>query len=211
MSWTVAVDQAQLNAAQDLLKYIGGGYERAVMRAANYAADRTRTATSKKLKALLTADPERIDKSLKRDRATLSSPTAVLNIMGKTIPLFRFDVSFMYPTISGGVTAKVYKSGGQPLELKHAFIAKMQSGHVGVFHREGSPRRMNKGNYEGQVKQPIIEHFGPHAARAFEKTPGVEGELMTLGADRFVSELDRQVGLLFKQEYGVDPPDDWAD
>lgn len=199
MSWTVAMDQAQLNAAQDLLKYISGGYERAVMRAANYAADRTRTATSKKLKALLTADPERIDKSLARKRATLSNPAAILAITGNSIPLFRFDVSFMYPTVSGGVTAKVYKSGGETLALKHAFIAKFKSGHVGVFTRKGKERF------------PIEEHFGPHAARAFEKTPGVEGELMTLGADRFTSELDRQVGLLFKQEYGVDPPDDWAD
>jgi len=197
MSWTVAIDQGQLTSAQNALKYIGGGYNRAVMRAANYAADRTRTATSKKLKALLTADPERIDKSLARQRANLANPVAVLNITGNSIPLFRFDVSFMYPTGSGGVTAKIYKSGA-PLPLKHAFVAKFKSGHVGVFTRKGKPR------------VPVEEHFGPHAARAFEKTPGVENELMTLGADRFTSELDRQVGLLFKQEYGVDPPDDWA-
>lgn len=198
MSWTVAVDKQQLASAQDALKYISGGYNRAVMRAANYAADRTRTATAKKLKALITADPERINDSLSRGKANLANPTAVLYITGKPINLFRFDVSFMYPTVTGGVTANVYKGGEPPLKLKHAFVAKMKSGHVGIFHRTTAKRT------------PLDEHFGPHAARVFERTPGVEGELMALGADRFTSELDRQVGLLFKQEYGVDPPDDWA-
>lgn len=208
MSFTVTLDPAQLSAAQDALAYIRNGYPRAVMRAGNYAAARTKTATYKKLTALITADPDRIKDSLTTQRATMNNLVAVLNIAGKAIPLFRFDVSFMYPTVSGGVTAKIFKAGGAPLKLEHAFIAKMQSGRVGVFSRQGPKRAMTRGNYVGQMKQPIVEHFGPHATRVFEQTPGVEKELMGFGAERYLAELDRQVKLMFKQEYGVEPPED---
>lgn len=197
MSFSVTLDPAQLAATQDALAYIRNGYPRAVMRAGNYAAARTKTATNKKLVGLITADPDRIKKSLNTRKATLSNPVAILDIDGKSIPLFRFDVSFMYPTVSGGVTAKIYKTGAAPLILKHAFVAKMKSGHVGVFHRTSKSRR------------PIKEHFGPHATRVFEQTPGVDRELMAFGAEQYLNELNRQTGLLFKQEYGVDPPEEF--
>ena len=196
MSFSITLDPAQLSAAQDALAYIRNGYPRAVMRAGNYAAARTKTATYKKLTSLITADPDRIKDSLTTQRATLSNLVAVLNIAGKAIPLFRFDVSFMYPTVSGGVTAKIFKTGAAPLVLKHAFVAKMKSGRVGVFTRDT------------QKRLPITESFGPHATRVFEQTPGVDKELMDFGAERYLAELDRQVKLLFEQEYGVEPPED---
>ena len=213
MSWTVTVDQAQLNDVQSLLQYVERGYERAVMRAANYASARTGTAISKRLKQLITADPWYIDRSLRRERAVLADPKARLfvNANGQSIPLFRFDVSFMYPTVKGGVTANIFKAGGTPLKLRHAFIAKMQSGHVGVFQREGEKVKMGRGNYAGEYKQPIVELFGPHPARIWEQTPGFESALMTFAGERFSQELMRQAELLYTQEYGVDPPDDWAD
>jgi hypothetical protein len=196
VSFTVTLDPSQLSAARDALQYVGNGYQRATMRAANYAAARTKTATGKKLIALLTADAQRIKDSLMVKRATLANNTSVLDITGKAIPLFRFDVAFMYPTVKGGVTAKMFKTGIAPTHLKHAFVAKMKSGHVGVFSRETDARF------------PLREHFGPNAARAFEKTPGVENELVGFGGEQYLKELDRQVTLLFKKEYGIDPPED---
>ena len=213
MSWAVAMNQDQLNDVRSLLQYVERGYERAVMRAANYAADRTKTAVSKRLKQLITADPWYIDRSLKKQRAVLADPKARLHVNagGQSIPLFRFDVSFMYPTVTGGVTANIFKAGGAPLKLKHSFIAKMQSGHVGVFQRKGAKVKMGRGNYAGQYKQPIVELFGPHPARIWEQTPGFEEALMAFAGERFSQELMRQAELLYTQEYGVDPPNDWAD
>lgn len=216
MSFTVYVDQDQLDAARKSLAYIANGYERATMRAANYAAARTKTATVKKLISLITADPNRIRDSVAVRRATLYKPNAVLDIYGKAIYLFRFDVTFMYPTVKDGVTANIFKSGGGALHLKHAFVTKVQSGsdanpgpnHWGVFSRKGPKRRATRGNYVGQMRQPLVQHFGPTSAKVIEKTPGVQQELMELGADRYTAELDRQVDLLFRQEYGVDPPED---
>jgi hypothetical protein len=197
MSFTIALDQAQLDSLQSSLNFMGNGFPRAQMRSANYAADRTKTATYRRLIALITADTNRVKDSLTVTRATLATGTSVLNITGKAIPLFRFDVSFMYPTVTGGVTAKIFKLGAAPTVLKHAFVAKMKSGHVGVFSREGKNR------------YPLQEHFGPNASRVFERTPGVESDLMTLGAEKYLDELNRQIGLLFTKEFGIDPPEEF--
>ena len=112
---------------------------------------------------------------------------AAEDIAGQPIPLFRFDVAFLYPTVRGGVTARIYQSGGGRLHLKHAFVAKLRSGHYGVFSRTGKPRL------------PISEHHGPNAATAFERTPGAEAEIIAESADKLLSEFDRQVDLLLRQ------------
>lgn len=211
-AWTVEANPAQIADVQALLANVEKGYNRAVQRAANYASDRTKTEIVRKLKALLTADPDTIQNSLRKTRALLASPTAklTLNPTGGSVRLFLYDWTAQVPTTKGGVSVQIFKAG-PPLLLKHAFIAKMQSGHRGVFMREGPKRKMGRGNYADEYKQPIVEKFGPHMARIFEQTPGIEQALLEFGAEKFAGELMRQAELLYKQEYGVDPPDDWAD
>lgn len=212
MSWTVEIDQDQLVSVQKLLSNIQYGYNRAVQRAANYASDRTKTEIVRKLRALLTVDPDTIQNSMRKTKAVLADTRArlTLNPSGLPVRLFLYDWTAQIPTTYGGVTVHIFKTGA-PLVLKHAFIARMQSGHVGVFQREGPKRWMRRGNYAGEYKQPIVEKFGPHIARIFEQTPGMEQALLEFGAEKFAGELMRQAELLYKQEYGVDPPEDWAD
>lgn len=195
MTLTVQIPPGQIASAKELLSGIKDGYPRAMTRALNYGASQAKSLTAKQLKALITADPERIDKSLSVSKANYSKLTAVFNIAGRAIPLFRFDVAFMYPTISGGVTANIFKSGGARLALKHAFVAKFKSGHVGVYSRIGKNRF------------PIKEHFGPNAAQAFEKTPGVEAEIIDQSAMKFEKEFLRQVDFILAQSQGNDPPE----
>lgn len=211
-AWTIEANPAQLADVQALLANVEKGYNRAVQRAANYASDRTKTEIVRKLKALLTVDPDTIQNSLRKTRALLVDPKArlTLNPGGYSVRLFLYDWTAQVPTIKDGVTVQIFKAG-PPLVLKHAFIAKMQSGHRGVFMREGPKRKMGRGNYAGEYKQPIVEKFGPHMARIFEQTPGIEQALLEFGAEKFAGELMRQAELLYKQEYGVDPPEDWAD
>jgi hypothetical protein len=206
---TVAIDQAQLDDLKDRLAFIKHGYERAVVRAMNYAANQAKSATQKKVADLLTADPDRIKESMTVRKATFTQLSAVLNIRGQPIPLFRFDVTFMYPTVTGGVTAQPFR-GGKSLPLKHAFVAKVPSGssaapgpnHWGVFSRQGEKRRMTRGRYAGQVRQPIVEHFGPHVATVFAQTPGLEAEIMQLAAEKFAHEVVRQAEFLIQKELG---------
>jgi hypothetical protein len=213
MSFTVSLDQQQLTAVQDTLGFIKNGTNRATMRAANVGAARAKAEAGRQLKALLTAPAKRITDSLRvSKRATLSDTSAVFTDEGKAIKLvyFNHDGS-MFRSDSGGIIADIFKMGGNPLQLKHGFLAKMQSGHIGIFTRKGPKRRMMRGNYVGEIKQPIVEHFGPNAATALEKTPGKIQYLMDYAMGKFIFELDRQVVLLFQKEYGIDPPEDWND
>jgi hypothetical protein len=38
-----------------------------------------------------------------------------------------------------------------------SFLARLWTGHLGIYRREGDKRAMTKGNYIGKVKQPITE------------------------------------------------------
>lgn len=189
MKLTVEMDQAQLDELKDRLAFINGGWERAVVRAMNTAASQARTRTAERARALLTADRQRIEDSLLVKKATYGARAARLHIYDQPIPLFRFDVSFMYPTVEGGVTARTFQ-GEAPLTLKHAFVAKMATGHVGVFSRRGKERL------------PIQEHYGPTVATVFEKTPGLEAEIMQLAAEKFAQEAARQAAYLIQKELG---------
>ena len=189
MKLTVAMDQAQIDDLKERLAFIKGGWERAVVRAMNTAASQARTRTAQRAKAVLTADPERIEQSLLTKKATYGARAATLRIFDQPIPLFRFDVTFMFPTVEGGVTAKTIQ-GDSPLTLKHAFVARMSNGHVGVFSRRGKERL------------PIQEHYGPSVATVFEKTPGLEAEILQLAAEKFAQEAARQAEYLIQKELG---------
>ena len=189
MKLSVEMDQAQLDDLRERLAFIKGGWERTVVRAMNYGASQARSKTAERSRSMLTADRERIEASLLIKKATYGARSARLHIYDLPIPLFRFDVSFMYPTVEGGVTAKTLQ-GGSPLALKHAFVAKMSSGHVGVFSRKGKERL------------PIQEHFGPSVATVFEKTPGLEAEILQWAAERFAYEAARQAEYLIQKAQG---------
>ena len=209
MRLTVDLDRAELEDLRERLAFIQGGWERAMVRAMNTAASQARTRMVVRSRAILTADPERVDASLLVKKATYGDRSAKLHISGLPIPLFRFDVNFMCPTIEGGVTAKTLQ-GGSPLVLKHAFVTKVLSGsddkpgpnHWGVFSRRGEKRRMTRGRYTGEMRQPIVEHFGPNIATVFERTPGLEAEIMQLAADKFADEAARQADFLIQKSLG---------
>lgn len=208
MTLTVQIPPGQIDRAKELLNGINNGYTRAVVRAANYASDRTKTEITRKLKALLTVDPDTIKYSLRQTRAVTVDPSARLTInpSGGSVRLFLYDWSAQIPTTQGGVTVKIFKTGA-PLILKHAFIARMQSGHTGVFMRQGPKRKMGRGAYAGKMRQPIVEKFGPHLSKIFEDTPGLEAEILVFGLEKFNQEFLRQVDFLLAQSQGNDPPD----
>ena len=68
------------------------------------------------------------------------------------IPLYRFNVSPTLPVQRATVSAAVLNESGRT-PFAHAFIAKMKSGHTGMFERDGTSRL------------PITEFMGPSAAQ----------------------------------------------
>jgi hypothetical protein len=89
-----------------------------------------------------------------------SEHTIALEVTGARIPLVKW-VRNPQPGVRrrGGVTAKLPSGAGR---YPNAFVAQMQSGHVGVFARAGKSRL------------PIRELFGPSIVGVFAKhTPEI--------------------------------------
>lgn len=126
----------------------------ALMRAINRTASNARTAMTRVI-----AGDLGIKASIVRDRVKVSEAKrnhlgATLYASPKRIPLIQFKAKGPRPSRGRGrgVTAKI-GAGRYP----HAFIARMTSGHEGVFQRRGK-RRL-----------PITELHGPSIAVAFDK------------------------------------------
>jgi hypothetical protein len=104
------------------------------------------------------------------------SAAGFLDIKGKPYPLARYPFRPKQPPSQKGVpvasrkpaTVQVLKRGHRKV-VEHGFVAKMQSGHVGVFIRDGEPRKMSRGRYQDEVKQPIRELHGPAPAPYFRR------------------------------------------
>lgn len=97
-----------------------------------------------------------------------------LSVSGRRIPLIQFSAkgangaNATNPVPSAGrgrgVSARV---GAGRQQYRGAFIARMNSGHVGVFKRVGSSARKSRGAWSKNL--PIIELHGPSLPHVFAK------------------------------------------
>lgn len=94
-----------------------------------------------------------------------------------------------------GVSYRV--RANQPLQrLRHAFVARMASGHVGVFVREGQPRTMQSGSYKGKRRQPIREVYTLSAGSAFaQELPTLAPRALAILERNYLRDLDFRLNL----------------
>lgn len=93
---------------------------------------------------------------------------ARLHARGAAIPLIKFGARGPEPSggRGSGVTARL--QGGR-VRFRHAFIARMKSGHRGVFQRatKKAMARMSRGAWTKNL--PIFQRTGPSIALVFHK------------------------------------------
>ena len=100
----------------------------------------------------------------------------------KPIPLIAFGAR----QVGSGVSVEVTK--GKRSIVRGAFIATMQSGHRGVFMRQGNKQVMRKGRYKGKLRQPIKERFSATISSALGKAAP---EVLNRGASVFKTTFER--------------------
>lgn len=117
---------------------------------------------------------------------------------GASIPLVRFNVTPKTPEMGKGpVTVSVKKQRG-PVKLDNAFIARMPTGHAGVFERKGTwimSTRKNKGETSNTMhNEKIKELLGPSVpsmAGSTDVMEKVEARVNEVINKRIVHELER--------------------
>lgn len=90
----------------------------------------------------------------------------------------------------GGATWQFRRDGGREAYDPGAFIAAGLSGNRQVFIRSGAPRRMTRGRYIGQVRQPISAQYEGSVA-VFLRDEARRGRLVDFAQQTLAAELDR--------------------
>lgn len=203
---TVAGQDA-LERAEKLLAGFPGGLEKAVRSAMARSASHLRTSSSKAarqrydIKAANIRDAE----NAKISYSYQSGIQTHIVFAGRRIPLYRFggaspstptrDTSGRGPVMSGAdrwhfwfpsVPARghVLKSTS-PTLFRHAFVARMKSGHVGIYERTGG--------MTSNDKDEIEELFGPSVPQMLgqeEVAEKLAEEAMDKFEDRLVQEVN---------------------
>lgn len=120
------------------LRGIGDQAPAAVARALNRSLTTVRAEASKEIRSVLNLPASRTKDAISVHRASPATHVAAIRIAGRQIPLSQFTGTRQ---TKKGVSVKVKKTGSREV-IPGTFLARMASGHVGVFwRRKGSTHR----------------------------------------------------------------------
>lgn len=120
---------------------------------------------------------------------------ARISVSGAQIPLSKFHASGPLPSRGRGtVSARI---GGSRKRYEGAFLARMRSGHIGVFRRKGASSRKSRGAWSPNL--PIVELKGPSLPHVFAKYAPVG---IARGQEQLVKNLEHEVGFALAQVTG---------
>jgi len=143
----MAVASFKMSGIKELMKAVQGiqkGKRKVITRALNKTARGAKTDAVKLIRQHLMIKAKPVRENVRISKATWSKPTAYLFARGKRgVPLLG-----NYPVRPGrlgarkpkqGVSVQIKRFGGRKV-IKGSFLAKMKSGHVGVFLRDSADR-----------------------------------------------------------------------
>jgi hypothetical protein len=150
----IEITNEQMERVNLILNGVPNGAKKAFYNAINRGLQTVRTQSGKsvnKTYRILQKD-FKSETNITEKKASQSSLIGEIAFAGTRIPLIKFQVSPKEPQKQTVSVAVLRETGGE--RLKHAFVAKMQSGHVGVFERATPNTR----------RLPIEELYGPSPA-----------------------------------------------
>ena len=149
----VGITSEQIERVESILNGVQRGPEKVFFNVINRALDTVRTASGRQIREVYAIKQKdlRAESNIKLKKASQTDLAGEIAFAGCKIPLYRFNVTPKQPAQGVRVKAAVLKSSAQT-EFEHAFIARMQSRHVGMFERATAKHL------------PIDEFTGPSAA-----------------------------------------------
>lgn len=179
-----AISRGQISIARRIYK--------GSIRGLNKAAAKSRTDTNKIIRRTLNLKADYVKSKIKLIPARQGAETAYIRTIKASVPLIKFNSVKPKPQ---GVLVRMRKDKRAKL-FRHAFIAKMPNGHVGVFRRvfksrKDSPKKTKNG-------LPIRELVGPTIYGAFaEKVPEI-----IASADKYIANtIGREIDYELKRRF----------
>ncbi|MCM1275463.1 MAG: phage tail protein [Lachnospiraceae bacterium] len=188
-----------VSRAEKLLAGISGGVEKAVRSALPRAASSLRSEAVKEIRKKydISAENIRARHSVSVKYTYGANNSATVRFSGKKIPLHRYNgtspvnpeydssktviaiINGINKPVHPGVTASAHQlKGTSPKKIPGAFVAKMKSGHIGIFERTGGVTssgsdeiRELKGSSVPQMlgSEEVAAALGKHASDVFEQ------------------------------------------
>lgn len=202
------VQASDFDRTKQLLAHIPGAAEKAMARAINKAISTANTEAIKRVKGRYTISDSELRRGIKIIKATNNHLTATLIATSSLHRIAKFKVG-------KGPNVEVIK--GNNKKFPYSFLAKMKSGHVGLFAREekyvvpgsqssyasklkskNASRGQNRGE-KGSVirRQKIVEVSSVSTAEMVGYYEIIE-ETMKIAEEKLAAELDRQVALFLQ-------------
>lgn len=170
----IELDSSQMERAARMLAHIPEGAPKAVSRALNRASVTAKNEMARKAREKYYVKQRDLTTTIKINKAAPDSLTAEVKSEGKAIALSKFKInpSRPQPGRRAPIAARVKRGGGGA--IGSGFVARMRSGHIGVFTRAGRRRLPIKERYGPSVPQmlgneEVMEHAGNKASEMFEK------------------------------------------
>lgn len=195
---SVAVSPAQLADLRQTLAGVTNGVPRVLVGAINKTLLTGRSRIVKRIGQEIELKQKVIRESVGIRRAKGGeSPQGAITFSRKPIPLAKFSPQPSQPGKGRGrvgVTVKVRK--GKRETLRGTFVARMKSGHLGVFERKGRGAARAK-------RGPIIERYGPTVIGVFQGAPGVAAEEIAALAPVLQKNIASQVDRLLARRKAI--------
>lgn len=182
----IIISAGQMDRAKLLLKQIPGGAPKAVVNALNRAAEGARTDAVKKVRDRYFIRAKDVRDTIVLKKASVDNPSVIIRSTGSPIALSKFRVTPSRPPAKvrkNPIVVRVVRGGGGP--VKNAFVARVASGHIGVFHRAGKSRL------------PIIQRYGPSVPQMLGHE-SVTQYIEEQARDRLEKRLDHEIERMLK-------------
>ena len=137
----IQITADQIERVNLILSGVPKGAEKAMASVIRRANNTVRSEALKGITSVyaITRQNVRADTTIKvRTQKADGGVVGMVSFAGYKIPLYRFNVSPTLPVQRATVSAAVLAESGRT-PFAHAFIAKMKSGHTGMFERDGTP------------------------------------------------------------------------
>ena len=155
--------------------------ERASVRALNRAGKSGKSLLTRKIAKNMGLTVGDISRAISVRRATPTLFCVILRASLKRIPLFKFGAKATKRGVS-------YRAGSKRTKLAGAFIARMPTGHTGVFKRRLAVGRL-----------PITELLGPSIGHVFLK---YSDEAIARAQEQFPKDLAHELRFAFTEGGG---------
>lgn len=199
MELTLDFDQERMRTIEQIFRLAGRKeeYAKAQKSAANRAAMAAKTVFKQQIRARYTVKAGKLKAEISDEvEATTSSPTAVIALRGPMSPVTEFKVSPKAPKTDKGKTVPPNTEirVGNQAQWPHAFIAKMPSGHIGLFSRD--PNRQMEDKKGRKKREALKQRFSlssVHMAQGEEIQEAVTKRAQEILAKRMEHELERML------------------